>query len=238
MVILIASVLMALACWFMIPRSSHLRLRTVTKQPRGAASPALPLADLAAFCLGIGIAVLLASFWGVVLGLVAVVVTRRFTSRLESRASRESRLQLERQLPEICDLLAATLASGAAVQRSIAAVAHASTPPASLELLRVVAALDLGASPARAWQEAMAAPELRRVSAAFERSAVSGAPIAEVLKSLARDERRRRRSAVEVAARSAGVRAVAPLAACFLPAFVLLGIVPVVASMAIEVFAS
>jgi hypothetical protein len=41
---------------------------------------------------------------------------------------------------------------------------------------------------------------------------------------------------VEVAARSAGVRSVAPLAACYLPAFILLGIVPVVASMATDMF--
>ena len=44
--------------------------------------------------------------------------------------------------------------------------------------------------------------------------------------------RRDRQRAVEVAAQAAGVRAVAPLAACFLPAFLLLGVVPVVASLA------
>ncbi|MDO8731350.1 MAG: type II secretion system F family protein [Actinomycetota bacterium] len=196
------------------------------------------MADLAAIALGIGIAVLLASFWGIVLGLLAVIVTRRFTSRLESRQARDRRTQLERQLPSVCDLLAATLASGAPLLSALSAVARASAYPASEDLQRVAAALKFGAAPSSAWREAALGPEFARVSAAFQRSAVSGAPIAEVLKAVARDERRRRQTTVEIAARSAGVRAVAPLAACFLPAFVLLGIVPVVASMAIGVFAN
>jgi hypothetical protein len=43
---------------------------------------------------------------------------------------------------------------------------------------------------------------------------------------------------VEVAARTAGVRAVIPLVACFLPAFILLGVVPVVAGLANELIGS
>ena len=64
------------------------------------------------------------------------------------------------------------------------------------------------------------------------RSAASGAPLAGVLARVAEDLRRDRQQVVEVAARAAGVRAVAPLGACFLPAFVLVGVVPVVVSLA------
>jgi len=237
-VTLLAALLVSAACWLAMPKPKHVRLRAVLPGVERATTRQLPLADLAAISLGLGIAVLLASSWGMVLGLLAAVITRRLTSRLESREARDRRRQLQRQLPSVCDLLAATLASGAPLLSAVSAVAKASDPPAAQDLQRVVAALRLGASQASAWQEAALGPEFARVSAAFQRSAVSGAPIAEVLKSVAGDERRRRRTAVEVAARSAGVRAVAPLAACFLPAFVLLGIVPVVASMAIEVFAS
>ena len=60
----------------------------------------------------------------------------------------------------------------------------------------------------------------------------TGAPLSSVLARIAEDMRRDRQVAVEVAARSAGVKAVAPLAACFLPAFLLLGVVPVVAALA------
>jgi hypothetical protein len=52
---------------------------------------------------------------------------------------------------------------------------------------------------------------------------------------VADDQRRRRRWSAEAAARRAGVHAVGPLVLCFLPAFVLLGVVPVVLSIAAEV---
>ncbi len=238
MVAVLAAVAIACACWFALPRPSHLRLREVAASPRKAKATHAQVPDLAAIALGIGIAVLLASLWGVVLGLLAAVVVRRLTGRLESRAARDRRIALEQQLAEVCDLLAATLASGAAVPDAIAAVGRACASPANEELARVLAALRLGAAAAQAWQDAQVAPEFARLQRAFERSAVSGAPLADVLTAVARDERRRRRAAVEVAARSAGVRAVGPLAACFLPAFILLGVVPVVASMAVQVFAS
>jgi hypothetical protein len=50
---------------------------------------------------------------------------------------------------------------------------------------------------------------------------------------VAEDQRDEARSRAEAAARAAGVRSVAPLVACFLPAFILIGIVPVVASLAL-----
>ena len=74
-------------------------------------------------------------------------------------------------------------------------------------------------------------PALEPVVAALIRSSESGAPMSTVLARIAEDMRRDRQRTVEVAARSAGVRAVAPLAACFLPAFLLTGVVPVVASL-------
>jgi hypothetical protein len=49
---------------------------------------------------------------------------------------------------------------------------------------------------------------------------------------LAAEVRAERRSAAEQAARRVGVLAVAPLGLCFLPAFLLLGVVPVVVGLA------
>ncbi|MCW2777557.1 MAG: hypothetical protein JWN17_1282, partial [Frankiales bacterium] len=55
---------------------------------------------------------------------------------------------------------------------------------------------------------------------------------------LAADARAEARSAAEQRARRAGVLAVAPLGLCFLPAFVLLGVVPVVVGLAGPLLAS
>jgi hypothetical protein len=52
------------------------------------------------------------------------------------------------------------------------------------------------------------------------------------MESASRELRREHQRRVERAARSAGVKAVIPLAVCFLPAFFALGVVPIVASLA------
>ena len=57
-------------------------------------------------------------------------------------------------------------------------------------------------------------------------------PLAASIRDLAVDERERVRWQSMERARRAGVQAVGPLAACFLPAFVLVGVVPVVVGVA------
>jgi pilus assembly protein TadC len=71
-----------------------------------------------------------------------------------------------------------------------------------------------------------------RLSRAMSRAAQSGAPVADVLTRLADDAREALRAESVASARRVGVMAVAPLGLCFLPAFVLLGIIPVIAGLA------
>jgi pilus assembly protein TadC len=66
----------------------------------------------------------------------------------------------------------------------------------------------------------------------MSRASTSGVHTAALLRAVATDVRGRRRAVATEAARRAGVRAVLPLGACFLPAFVLLGIVPTIAGLA------
>jgi pilus assembly protein TadC len=56
--------------------------------------------------------------------------------------------------------------------------------------------------------------------------------LASSVRDLAADERERARWDALERARRAGVQAVGPLAACFLPAFVLVGVLPVVVGVA------
>ncbi|WP_324278641.1 hypothetical protein [Blastococcus brunescens] len=60
----------------------------------------------------------------------------------------------------------------------------------------------------------------------------SGAAAAPALRALAADGRSAARSATEAAVRRAGVWVLAPLGLCFLPAFVCLGVVPLVLGLA------
>ncbi|WP_052914377.1 type II secretion system F family protein [Protofrankia coriariae] len=72
------------------------------------------------------------------------------------------------------------------------------------------------------------AHEIAAFARALHRSEESGARLAAALGRLADQTRARRQERALTAARRAGVTAVAPLGLCFLPAFVALGVVPVV----------
>jgi pilus assembly protein TadC len=150
---------------------------------------------------------------------------------------REQRRQVLADLPVATDLLAACLASGASPPAALATVGRAVGGALGSRLERLSSVLLLGADPAAAWRSLASHPELGRVARAVVRSLDTGAPVAPALERAARDLRARRRSTAEAAARAVAVKAVAPLGLCFLPAFLLVGIVPTVWGMAARTFA-
>jgi Flp pilus assembly protein TadB len=175
---------------------------------------------------------------GVPLALAVVVLTvpeRRRAARAERVAAR-----LGRDLPRAADLLATCLEAGAAPADALLLVCDAVGGPVRAELQPLAAALRAGADPAAAWaatrgHEARWDDPVLRLGRAFSRAASTGAPLADTVAAVAQDERERARWSAEAAARRAGVRAVGPLGLCFLPAFALLGVVPVVVGVAGEV---
>ncbi|WP_345714040.1 type II secretion system F family protein, partial [Kineococcus glutinatus] len=136
-------------------------------------------------------------------------------------------------LPLCCDLVAAATRAGAppAAALDVAlAVLPASRDPLREALRRVQAQLALGASPEVAWAGAPA--ELEPLHGPLLLSAATGAPAAELLEAGSAQLRREQRRRAEVAAARLGARLVLPLGLCTLPAFVLLGVVPVLLSLA------
>ena len=188
---------------------------------------------IACVCLGVITALVVGGFIGVGVGLALALLGPRLLMRMESRTQRQRRETLERQAPAAADLLAACLAAGATAVDAARAVTHALGDPIATPLGRLTGALDLGADPESAWAGLASEPSLRPIARAAARSTETGAPLAALLASVADDQRDEARARAEATARAAGVRSVAPLAACFLPAFLLLGIVPVVASLAL-----
>lgn len=233
--ILLSALLVAWAAWLLAAPPPDRRLERLL--PRGSSASSVAARSggpvlVAALVAGLGAWALVGGPVGVLLGLGCVLMVPRAARRLESRTARARREELERQAPLLADLVAAILASGAPMRYALVAAGEAVGEPAAAAIQPVVAALDLGADPTTAWTSTSGVPALEPVAAAVIRSAESGAPLSTVLTRIAQDMRRDRHRAVEVAARAAGVRAVAPLAACFLPAFLLTGVVPVVASLA------
>jgi pilus assembly protein TadC len=187
---------------------------------------------LAAGIAGLAVVMLLGSWTGAVVGLVVAVLSARFLSRLEPRATRLRREQIDRDRVLAADLMAACLTAGASPVDAAAAVVDALGGPVGQELRSVIGAVRLGADPAAAWLGLCREPGLAPLGQACARAVETGAPLAETVAILADDQRAARRSAAAEAARRAGVAAAAPLGLCFLPGFVLLGIVPVLVGMA------
>lgn len=231
----ISAALVALAVWLLVPGIPRHRAHRVFDPGSTSSAPrSLPpsLPRLAPWLLAVGLLVLVGPPLGLLLAVASLVLVGPLLRRLQSRASLERERDLARQVPVALDLLVATLASGAGLERAVRAVADAQDEPIRTPLLDVAGALNLGASPAQAWIRVREHPDLVDVADAFCRSADTGAPIAGLLGQVAAELRRRRQVRITVAARQAGVQSFIPLGLCFLPAFVLLAGVPLVVTMA------
>jgi pilus assembly protein TadC len=149
------------------------------------------------------------------------------------------------------DVLAACLRCGMAVSTAASATAPSAPAPLARMLNRAADLLALGAEPATAWtnlpSRRLGAPGLRAgpvdnhadaLLRLARRSASSGAALAQGVAELADHSRHEAADAASAAAERASVLIAGPLGLCYLPAFVCLGIVPVVAGLAGDVLGS
>jgi len=214
-----------------LPRPAEVARTHGPDAPEGLLRYRLPMA-LAA---GGGVALLLGGWIGVALGVGALVGVWRFAGRLEPPSVRRRREALTAQLPMTVDLLATCLAVGTAPTAAVDQVVDAVAAPMSEELRVVSGKLRLGVDPHQVWADVSRHRQLAPLGRCLARALDSGASVSESMGRLADDLRRTARSDVESRARSVGVRAAVPLGVCLLPAFILIGIVPLVAG-AVQVF--
>ena len=125
-----------------------------------------------------------------------------------------------------CDLIASALACGASIPRALDALADAC---AQEPLAWTASSLRLGATWEQAWEEAPAWAEPLRD--ALEASWTAGTAPEGMLARCASWERRARLVDAKTRAEELSVRLVGPLGAFFLPAFLLLGIAPLLAHL-------
>lgn len=230
-----AAALAALAVALVVPGAPRLpaavslpRTGPSTDRPAGLRRWRVPCALLA----GAGAAVLLGGPAAPVAGIVVGAATWVAAGRIEPRAVRLRREEVRRDLPHVVTLLGAALRSGAAPGAAIDVVCRA-LPGAAADLLGPVAArLALGGDPLSVWATLTEDPALGPLGRTMARAHRSGAPVVEAVDRLSEELARRARTEVEDRARAVGVRAAVPLGVCLLPAFLLLGIVPLVAGLA------
>lgn len=135
------------------------------------------------------------------------------------------------------DLLGAMLVAGAPVGDSLAVLAGSCPPPLARGLRCVTGGLALGADWDGAWNSALSQSDrpTRRVLVelrdALRFTALTGASSAGMVHAYAAQLRRRRNGEAERRAATLGVRLVVPLGLCYLPAFICLGVLPVVLAL-------
>lgn len=136
------------------------------------------------------------------------------------------------------DVFALCLTAGMPVSGAAAATAQHAPPRLAEVLRRGSDLLAMGADPAVAWSVPAGADRsaeeasVHAVLRLARRSGSSGTALAGGLGELAEQCRDEAARAATAAAERAGVLIAGPLGLCFLPAFVCLGIVPVVAGLA------
>ena len=138
------------------------------------------------------------------------------------------------------DVFAACLTSGMAVSAAAAAAAPSAPSQLAKVLSRAADLLALGADPAAAWAASNVSLDahgeaLLRLA---RRSAASGSALAHGVVDLADQSRHDAASAADAKAQRASVLIAGPLGLCYLPAFICLGIVPIVAGLAGDVLQS
>ena len=183
-----------------------------------------PLALLAGWAFGGG-------WGGLLLGAVAAVVVHHVAEGAEPAAVRREREAVRRDLPVLVLLLATALRSGSATGVAARQVLRR-TPRSGRRPAR------RGRRPAgprrrpRAGLGALAAdPELAPLGRALARAERTGAPIAGVVERLADDLATTGRPRSRTGPARSACALPLPLGLCLLPAFLLLGIVPLVASL-------
>ena len=139
--------------------------------------------------------------------------------------------KLRAALPQTCDLLVVCLEAGLPARRAAATVAAAVAEPMAGVLAETVAKTELGVDEYRAWHDLAAEPALAGLGRELGRGAATGMSLSARLRVLAADTRKARAAEAETRAKRVGVRSVLPLMVCFLPAFVLLGLVPILGGM-------
>jgi len=124
----------------------------------------------------------------------------------------------------------------AAIFDLMAAALDAGLPPGQALSAVAAAMLQLTGEPRTVWELLADDQTLGPLGHALARADQSGAPVAEAVRVLADEARRADRSDRLERARRVGVRTAAPLGLCFLPAFLLVAVVPTVIGLISDTF--
>lgn len=185
--------------------------------------------------VGVGCAgwVLVGGVVGVLVGLAAGFGVRWWLRRRNPAPQEECDVgPAARQLPLAADLVGACIAAGASPVAAAQAVGEALGGPVGERLARGAAEVRLGGEPVDAWRRLASLPGAQGLARLLERAGESGVPAAVPVGRLAAEARAEWGRTATARARRAAVMVTAPVGLCFLPAFLAIGVLPVVIGLA------
>ena len=179
---------------------------------------------------GLAVMVVVDGVVGLVVGAALAYVVQRHSRRSLTQPERAMAARRVLELPIAVEVLAACLVIGATQEQALRAVATGLGGTLAADFHRVSGALGVGADVGEAWS-LVPASDLRSLASLLSRAHLTGAAVAPQLWMLADQHRQAARTVAMDAARTLGVRSTGPLGLCFLPAFVLVAVVPLVLSL-------
>ncbi|MDS1270020.1 type II secretion system F family protein [Lipingzhangella sp. LS1_29] len=177
---------------------------------------------------------------GILLGwplalLAATILAAGGWVRHRLRHAARNRIQQHRirtDLPIAVDLLVSAIRAGSHHAGALATVGTAIGGPLGASLERAARQLHLGARADEVWGRSGDPPELAALGRVLTRTGATGASPADALAAFAEECRDRLRAQYTARAQRVSVLVVLPLGLCFLPAFLLLGVLPFVVGLA------
>lgn len=182
--------------------------------------------------LGLTIALLMPSPLGFVVGALLAAFGPLVIEHLEPGVARKRREDLQRALPQISMTLAVCAQAGLSLPRSFEACLAVAQGHAREEIQRTLRAMDTGYQLQAITDLGQRVPQWTSITVPLGFAINVGAPVGALLRELAHDEVVAYHERVMISARKLGVKATIPVALLLLPAFVLLGVVPLVISLA------
>jgi Flp pilus assembly protein TadB len=210
-------------------------------QAAGARLTAMILMVLPLLALALGhsiganaLDILLHTHTGLICTAIAVVLQLAGLAWTD-RLSRSRTDPLHTELAVASDLMAAALRAGSPVPSAVLNVGEVIEGPLSASLMQIGRELAAGVSPKQAWQRIAGLDGSQRLINAAWRTSESGAAMSGALTRCADDLRVDAAHERQARVQRASVLLMLPLGLCFLPAFLLAGLVPVVLAVVSEI---
>ncbi|WCC80964.1 type II secretion system F family protein [Cutibacterium equinum] len=128
-------------------------------------------------------------------------------------------------------MLSSAMEAGLPLRSAVTTVAESLDGPCGRDLRRLESSLTAGVADSKAWAGLATVPVWRDAAQDVSRAVDSGEGISELLLAHAAQMQIAAAEQAEKKARKAGVDAIGPLVCCHLPAFLLVGVVPIIAGM-------